>query len=378
MNAVLLQYFLLLILFLHHASSNSVPVFNAIYSFGASYEDTGNLAILSPTSNPMKLPYGETFFDSPTGRASDGRLVIDRIASYLGLSFIPPSLAQGQDFSKGANFAVYGTTTLNLSFFQKNKIRINILKNTTLSVQLEWFENQKPSICKCNTTCMKFFTKSLFMLGKFGVNDYLSMLFAGKTIDFINSTIPLVVKTIRSAAERLLRQGVMHLVVAGIIPTGCSPVILTYFASTNRSDYDSLGCLQVYNNIGMYHNDLLSDAVKQLRVEFPRAKISFVQYYEPIIDFLRNPRQYGFTSGTELLACCGKGEPYNFNLSTGCGQIGVPACQNPSTFINWDGLHLTDTSYKIIADGWWKGPYADPPISGFLIGSGLNSVKRMI
>ncbi|KAJ1685252.1 hypothetical protein LUZ63_016642 [Rhynchospora breviuscula] len=371
MNAVLLQY-LVIISFLHHASSNSIPIFNAIYSFGASYEDTGNLAILSPTSNELKLPYGETFFHRPTGRASDGRLVIDRIATYLGLPFIPPSLAQGQDFSKGANFAVFGSTALNLTFFQQNNIRINILKNDTLSVQLEWFENQKPSIC--NTTCMKFFTKSLFMLGKFGFNDYLNMLFAGKTIDFINSTIPLVVETIKSAAERFLRQGVMHLVVAGIVPNGCIPGILKYFASSNISDYDSLGCLKVYNNIGMYHNTLLRDAVKQLQVEFPQAKISFSQYYEPIIDFVRNPCQYGFTRGTELRACCGIGEPYNVNISALCGQTGVPACPNPSTFINWDGLHLADASYKIIADGWWKGPYADPPISGSLIGSSLNSV----
>ncbi|KAJ3701180.1 hypothetical protein LUZ61_004885 [Rhynchospora tenuis] len=365
MNAVL-QYLqlLLLISFLHHASSNSIPIFNAFYSFGSSYEDTGNIAILAPTApgyrNLLNPPYGETFFNRPTGRASDGRLVIDRIAVCLGLPFIPPSLAQGQDFSKGANFAVSGATALDLTFFQQNNIRNSLLQNTSLSVQIEWFENQKSSIC--NTTCVEYFTKSLFALGKFGDNDYLYMLFGGKTIDFVNSTVPLVVETIRSAAERLLNQGVMHLVVSGIRPNGCIPVVLTYFPSTNRSDYDSLGCLKVYNNIGIYHNTLLSSAVKQLRLKFPLAKISFSDYYNPIIDFVSNPSKYGFTSGTQLRACCGTGEPYNFNLLANCGQAGVPACPNPSTFINWDGIHLTDASYDIIADGWLKGPYADPPI----------------
>ncbi|KAJ4752374.1 GDSL esterase/lipase [Rhynchospora pubera] len=360
MSAIHLQYLLLLVSFLHHASSNSVPIFNAIYSFGASYEDTGNVAILSQASNQLKLPYGETFFRRPTGRASDGRLVIDRIATYVGLPFIPPSLAHGQDFRKGANFAVSGATALNLAFFQQNNIANQNVQNTSLSVQLEWFENQKPSIC--NTTCMQFFAKSLFMLGKFGDNDYFYMSLGGKTINFVNSTIPLVVKTIRSAAKRLLRQGVMHLVVTGIRPNGCVPVYLTLFASTNRSDYDSLGCLKVYNKIGIYHNALLSSAIKQLRLEFPHAKISFSEYYEPIIDFVRNPNKYGFTSGTQLRACCGGGGPYNVNLTAGCGQTGVPACPNPSTSISWDGLHLTDSAYNIIADGWWKGPYANPPI----------------
>ncbi|KAJ4794642.1 GDSL esterase/lipase [Rhynchospora pubera] len=284
---VVLQYLqlLLLIPFLHHASSNSIPIFNAIYSFGSSYEDTGNMAILAPTTpgfwNVLNSPYGETFFNRPTGRASDGRLVIDRIADHLGFSFIPPSLARGQDFSKGANFAVFGSTALNYTFFQQNNIRNTHLHNTSLSVQIEWFENQKPSIC--NTTCVEHFTKSLFALGKFGDNDYLYMLSGGKTIEFVNSTVPVVVETIRSAAERLLKQGVMHLVMAGVRPNGCVPVVLTNFASTNRSDYDSLGCLKVYNNIGIYHNTLLCSAVKQLRLEFPQAKISFSEYYKPII-----------------------------------------------------------------------------------------------
>ncbi|KAJ4752372.1 GDSL esterase/lipase [Rhynchospora pubera] len=364
---VALQYLqlFLLIPFLHHASSNSIPIFNAIYSFGSSYEDTGNMAILAPTAsgfrNVLNPPYGKTFFNRPTGRASDGRLVIDRIAAMSKLPFIPPSMAQGQDFSKGANFAVFASTALDRNFFQQNNItNIFLTQNTSLSVQIEWFENQKASIC--NTTCVEYFTKSLFAVGKFGDNDYLYMLSGGKTIEFINSTVPLVVEIIRSAAERLLKQGVLHLVVAGIRPNGCIPVVLTYFPSANSSDYDSLGCLKVYNNIGIYHNTLLSSAVKQLRLEFPLARISFSEYYKPIIDFVKNPTKYGFTSGTQLRACCGTGEPYNYNLLASCGQAGVPACPNPSTFINWDGIHLTDAAYDIIADGWFKGPYADPPI----------------
>ncbi|XP_078174276.1 GDSL esterase/lipase At1g28670-like [Carex rostrata] len=360
----LLSFLLVLFSSFHPAISNTIPCFNAIFSFGASYEDTGNNAILASTAPAdqrlLNLPYGETYFHHPTGRASDGRLIIDIIAAKLGFQFIPPSLSRGQDFSKGANFAVSGATALNLTFFQQNNITDQFIRNTSLSVQLGWFENMKPSIC--NTTCVKYFKKSLFIFGKFGDNDYLYMWLSGKTVDFVNSAVPLVVDTIRSALERLLKQGVTQLVVPGARPNGCMPLILTYFASTNRSDYDSLGCLKVYNNIAIYHNALLRDAVKQLRVEFPQANISYSQSYEPIIDFVTNPYKYGFTSGTPLRACCGRGEPYNYNLMAHCGQPGVTACQNPSSFINWDGLHLTEKSYDIIANGWLNGPYADPPI----------------
>jgi hypothetical protein len=68
-------------------------------------------------------------------------------AANLGFPFLPPSMAKGKDFSKGANFAVAGSTALNLSFFQKINITNMSLLNTSLSVQLGWFENMKPSIC---------------------------------------------------------------------------------------------------------------------------------------------------------------------------------------------------------------------------------------
>ena len=67
-------------------------------------------------------------------------------ATKLGFQFIPPSLSKGKDFSKGANFAVSGATALNLAFFQQNNITNQFIRNTSLNVQLGWFENMKPSV----------------------------------------------------------------------------------------------------------------------------------------------------------------------------------------------------------------------------------------
>jgi hypothetical protein len=89
-----LPLFLLLLSCFHHQISNSAPTFNAIFSFGASYEDTGNIAILKPISpvyQPiLNPPYGETYFHKPTGRASDGRLVIDIIGGLFYFIFFIP------------------------------------------------------------------------------------------------------------------------------------------------------------------------------------------------------------------------------------------------------------------------------------------------
>ena len=62
--------------------------YTSIISFGDSLADTGNLKqIASETGKVLSYflpPYGETFFHQPTGRCSDGRLIID----FLGSSFL--------------------------------------------------------------------------------------------------------------------------------------------------------------------------------------------------------------------------------------------------------------------------------------------------
>nr|GMC70207.1 GDSL esterase/lipase At1g28590-like [Ipomoea batatas] len=59
--------------------------YESIISFGDSLADTGNLLHLLRSighhfvSSAAAFPYGETFFHRPTGRYSDGRLIIDFI-----------------------------------------------------------------------------------------------------------------------------------------------------------------------------------------------------------------------------------------------------------------------------------------------------------
>ena len=53
-----------------------------VFSFGDSLADTGNYAFVygNDSSEPaLRLPYGETFFHRPTGRFSNGRIVLDFI-----------------------------------------------------------------------------------------------------------------------------------------------------------------------------------------------------------------------------------------------------------------------------------------------------------
>ncbi|CAN1287321.1 GDSL esterase/lipase 5 [Linum perenne] len=87
------------------------------FLFGDSFLDAGNNNYINTTTLDQAnfWPYGTTFFHSPTGRFSDGRLLPDFIAKYAKLPLIPPFLRPGNkvnDLVAGVNFASGGAGAL--------------------------------------------------------------------------------------------------------------------------------------------------------------------------------------------------------------------------------------------------------------------------
>jgi phospholipase/lecithinase/hemolysin len=138
----LLSILSLLLLASVQPAISSLRRYDAIFNFGDSFSDTGNnIVVYAENSLPnpaAQPPYGMTFFGRPTGRNSNGRLIIDFVAKRLRLPLVPPFLSHNGSFSQGANFAVSGATALNVSFFKDIPIASQIALNTTSSVQLQW------------------------------------------------------------------------------------------------------------------------------------------------------------------------------------------------------------------------------------------------
>ncbi|TVU22933.1 hypothetical protein EJB05_32654 [Eragrostis curvula] len=333
--------------------------YGSIFSFGDSYADTGNNPVafrrLSLFDPVMRPPYGATFFRRPTGRDSDGRLAIDFIAESLGLPLVPPFLARernGSTFRRGANFAVGGATAIDAAFFHSGDPPggSTFPLNTSLGVQLQWFESIKPSLC--GKGCKDFFRTSLFFVGAFGVNDYLLSL-STNNVSQVRPLVPDVITTISTAIERLIVHGASTLVVPGIIPFGCAPPVLVKFADRDPAGYDPrTGCLKGINELVTRHNTLLQEAVHELQAKHTAGdvKIVYTDFFGPVMEMLTSPAKFGFEDVFTL--CCGGPGKYNYNPKIFCGDAAGIMCKDPSTRVFWDGVHLTEAAYRHIAAGW--------------------------
>uniref|UniRef100_A0ACD5TZ86 Uncharacterized protein n=1 Tax=Avena sativa TaxID=4498 RepID=A0ACD5TZ86_AVESA len=173
--------------------------YSGIFSFGDSLTDTGNSLRLPATgSGPSsRPPYGETFFRRPTGRASDGRLVIDFIVDALGVPNPRPYLAAGKtagDFRRGVNFAVGGATALGPDFFSSRGLKPFV--PVSLANQTSWFKNVLQLLGSVHER-RRIMARSLFVVGEIGVNDYLVAL-GNNTAREARTLVPHIVAAVRS------------------------------------------------------------------------------------------------------------------------------------------------------------------------------------
>ncbi|KAJ4766058.1 GDSL esterase/lipase [Rhynchospora pubera] len=334
---------------------------NAIYSFGDSIADTGNLLQEGPVglfASIGSYPYGQSY-KMPTGRCSDGLLIIDYLAMDLNLKLINPYLDKSANFSNGVNFAVAGATALDRTALLAEGIAMPPA-SVPLSSQLDWFNSYLNSTCSSQSDCAQKLEEALFLVGEIGGNDYNYAFFQGTSINTAMTYVPQVVQAIVDAAKKVISLGARQLVIPGNFPIGCSPSYLTLFSTSDSSAYDEKKCLIAYNNFSMYHNKQLKSALADLRKSNPDVSIIYADYYEAFMHMLDQASSLGFDEDSLLTACCGTGGGYNYESNLMCGSPGTTVCSNPDQHINWDGIHLTQAAYLVIAQSLVTEGFAYP------------------
>ncbi|XP_052149363.1 GDSL esterase/lipase At1g28570-like [Oryza glaberrima] len=320
-----------------------------MFSFGDSATDTGNGATVNPNSSSNVLPYGETFFGHPTGRYCDGRITVDFIAVGLGLPFLPPFLRgkTAEDFWHGANFAVGGATALSRDFFKEKGFDVTNIPPYSLDVQMEWFKGLLDSLATTDKERMEIMSKSLFLMGEIGGNDYGYLFTQNRSFTKeIKPLVPKVTAKIENAIKVLINLGAKMIVVPRVFPVGCLPHYLAMFQSKSApEDYDAFGCIMWLNDFSEYRNCALKRMLQQIPRN-PTITILYGDYSNNILEIIRHPVIHGFKRETVLVPCF-----MNGNL-----------CPDPSIYISWDGLHLTEAAYKFVAHHFLHDPFVESSI----------------
>ncbi|KAJ1284550.1 hypothetical protein BS78_03G212800 [Paspalum vaginatum] len=352
--------------------------YKRIFSFGDSIIDTGNFAHMAGNGpcQYKEFPFGMTFFRHPTGRISDGRVLVDFYAQALQLPLLPPSLPEKESgkFPYGANFAVLAATALPPDYFRRWNHKV--ASPFCLGVQIGWFKEMLHRIAPGDSAKRKLLSESLIVLGEIGGNDYNFWFGAAKPREQAYQFIPDVVARIGSAAQillvrsscrshiyactlrELIGMGAKAIMIPNNFPIGCVPAQLTaHEHDTRPADYDEHGCLRWFNDFSQRHNQALRAEVNRLRAQHRDVRLIYADYYGAAMEFVRDPHRFGI--GDPLVACCGGDNRHH--TSKRCDRT-AKIWGNPSGFASWDGVHMTEKAYEVISHGVLNGPFADPPL----------------
>ncbi|KAG5044323.1 hypothetical protein JHK87_008238 [Glycine soja] len=313
--------------------------FPAVFNFGDSNSDTG--ALIAAAFESLYPPNGQTYFQKPSGRYSDGRLTIDFLMDAMDLPFLNAYLdSLGlPNFRKGCNFAAAAATILPAT--------ASSLCPFSFGVQVSQFLRFKARALELIAKGRKFdkyvpdenvFEKGLYMFD-IGQND-LAGAFYSKTLDQILASIPTILLELEKGIKNLYDQGARYFWIHNTGPLGCLPQNIAKFG-TDSSKLDELGCVSSHNQAAKTFNLQLHALCTKLQGQYPDSNVTYVDIFTIKSNLISNFSRYGFEQ--PIMACCGYGgPPLNYDSRVSCGEtktfngttITAKACNDTSEYIN--------------------------------------------
>ncbi|KAL9226390.1 hypothetical protein vseg_002209 [Gypsophila vaccaria] len=346
-----------------YRGTRNPDVFPAIFNFGDSNSDTGSCSAVFKHADH---PNGLTFFGKPSGRFCDGRLIIDFIAEKLKLPYLSAYVdAIDANFKHGVNFAVSGTTIMPVD----GKIYDREITPVPLNLQLlqfYQFKNRVEELHKQDDTAIihgnrlpkpEDFSNALYTLD-IGQND----------IGLLNATsleayesLPDVVNRFSQSIEQLYELGARSFLIHNTGPMGCMPLCVEN-VPYNPKSFDQIGCSKSHNKVAQEFNRLLEAKVSLLRTQLQDSSLVYVDMYSAKYTLIRDAKQHGFVDplGYCCKDCLKTDIPY-WNRTIADLTEDVPtACEYPSKYTSWDGIHYTDAANHWLASHLFDGSINDP------------------
>ncbi|KAK4419354.1 GDSL esterase/lipase [Sesamum alatum] len=300
-----------------------------LFVFGDSYADTGN--IRKSLGNSWKEPYGSTFPGKPAGRFSDGRILTDYLAKFLGVkspwAYTWMKLG-GKKLRNGMNFAYGGSGVFNTLG--------DLLPNVT--TQMDFFEK----LMNESLYTKRDLQSSVVLLCLAG-NDYAAYVLKDGSVQGLQKFIPKVINQLTLDLKRIKALGATKVAVTSLEPLGCLPRM------TQMSAFQQ--CNVTQNLAVGYHNFLLQQAVEKLNNETRTSTFFILDLYNSFTSVLE---QKGDSQGilkfeTPLKPCC-----MGINSGYWCGSLDekgakmYTVCSDPKSAFFWDASHPTEAGWRAV------------------------------
>lgn len=320
----------------------------ALFVFGDSLYDVGMNAYYKKGTLGTHVPYGESYFKTPTGRYSDGRLIPDFITQYAKLPFLQPYLKPGlTDYTNGVNFAAAGACVL-------TDIRPGTI-NLKMQVDywLEMVEKVKKQIGEAQTK--KLLKQAVYQFS-IGGNDYANLV--STTINnqsiltptYKTRYINTVLANLTSHIQTIYNSGGRKFGFQNVGPIGCLPSTKQIYASAGQN-VD--GCAKLPQTLAKTHNSLFLGIAKKLQTQLSGFKYTVFDSYAQTSYRVQYSTNYGFKESAT--ACCGSGK-YNGAFTCGSPTVKYNLCSNPDDYLFFDAAHPTDKANSQFAQLFWSGP----------------------
>ncbi|KAH9674725.1 GDSL esterase/lipase [Citrus sinensis] len=295
-----------------------------IFVFGDSYVDTGNIP--KSVLGSWKEPYGLTFPGKPAGRFSDGRVLTDYLARFVGIkspiAYRWRKIAL-KNLKYGMNFAFGGTGVFD-----------TLVANPNMTTQIDFFQQ----VIKEAVYSPADLKSSLALVSAAG-NDYSTYVAVNGSAEGFQPFITKVVNQLTLNMKRIHGLGVRKILVPSLPPLGCLP------QSTSKLSFQQ--CNETENSLSGFHNLLLQQAVAKLNNETQDSAFVILDLFGAFMTTFKNKG----SSKTEnpLKPCC-----VGIGKDSSCGSVddnGVKlytVCAKPEASFFWDGVHPSQEGWQSV------------------------------
>ncbi|RYR44761.1 hypothetical protein Ahy_A08g041041 isoform C [Arachis hypogaea] len=282
------------------ATLSPMPPFSAMFVFGDSLVDNGNNNYLASFAKANYVPYGIDTSWGPTGRFSNGKMLVDLLGELFGHPYLPSFAAaqiQGRNITWGVNYASAAAGIL-------DETGRNLGARITFNQQVQNFQT---TVTQLKTTMddmnlSQYLAKSLAIVNH-GSNDYinnylLSGLYSSSFLYDPKTYADILIQQYKTQIQRLHDLGLRKFLLAGVGPLGCIP------NQISKGLFPSGMCVDDVNAMVGIFNDRLRSLVDELNTQYNGSSIFvYGNTYAALTQIIQDPIAYGFVVTGR--ACCG-------------------------------------------------------------------------